>query len=144
MLNGMMQKSPVMPVIGGGKSKMQPVYVKDVAAAFRSSLDSDIHIWRTYELGGPEIITLMQILEKATQVTDKKQIFITAPLPVVAPLVKLTKLFGIKLPVTSDQLIILGEDNIRTGGDPVEELGVSWTPFEEGVKQYLVPGAWKQ
>ena len=139
MLNGMIQKFPVMPVIGGGKNKMQPVFVKDVAAAFRSSLDSDIHIWRTYELGGPEIITLMQILEKVAQAIDKRPIFVPAPLPIVAPLVKLAKLFRIKLPVTPDQLIMLGEDNIRTGGDPVEELGIEWTPFGKGIRTYLSP-----
>ena len=140
MLSGMMQKFPVMPVIGGGNNKMQPVYVKDVAAAFRTVLESEVHIRSVYELGGPEILTLMQILEKVAQVIDKRPIFVKAPLSIVAPLVKLAKFFRIKLPVTSDQLIMLGEDNIGTGGDPVEELGIDWTGFEEGIRGYLKTG----
>ena len=60
-------------------------------------------------------------------------------MPIVALVAWLADHLGITLPVTPDQLIMLGEDNIRTGGDPVEELGIEWTPFEEGIKQYLGP-----
>ncbi len=116
---------------------MQPVYVKDVALAFRTALESDIHIGKTYELGGPDVLSLKQILEIVSQVLNLKRLFTSIPLRVVSPVVKMAQLFNIPLPVTSDQLIMLGEDNIRTGGDPVEELGVSWTPFEEGIRHYL-------
>ena len=137
MLTGMMRKFPLMPVIGGGTNKMQPVFVNDVAVAFRTALESDIHIRRCYELGGPHTLTLMQILSYIAQVIDKKPLFVPAPLPIVAPLVKLAQAFRISLPITSDQLIMLREDNIRTGGDPVEDLGINWIPLEEGIRQYL-------
>ena len=141
MFAGMMRKFPLMPVIGGGNNKMQPVYVKDVALSFRKALESDNHIGKTYELGGPDVLNLKHILEIVSQVLNLKRLFISIPLWVVAPVAKISQLFKIPLPVTSDQLIMLGEDNIRTGGDPVEELGVIWTPFEEGIKQYLVSGS---
>ena len=137
MLAGMMRKFPVFPVMGGGKNKMQPVFVKDVTTSFCNALESEVHIGRTYELGGPDILDLKQILEIIAQVLDIKRIFINIPLPLVSPVVKLAQLLKIQMPVTSDQLIMLGEDNIRTGGDPVEELGIQWTPFEEGIRQYL-------
>ena len=117
---------------------MQPVFVEDVAAAFRTALESDVYIGRTYELGGPDVLTLMQILVKISQIIDKKPLFTPAPFPLIALAVKLAQLLKITLPITSDQLIMLREDNIRTGGDPVEELGINWIPLEEGVKQYLV------
>ncbi|MDF1527271.1 MAG: complex I NDUFA9 subunit family protein [bacterium] len=139
MLAAVMRKSPVMPVVGGGKNLMQPVYVKDVGAAFRKALDSDVHIGKTYELGGPDLLNLKQILVKVSHVIELKRLFISIPLWVVSPVVKSAQLFKIPLPVTSDQLIMLGEDNIRTGGDPVEELGLDWTGFEEGIRTYLGP-----
>lgn len=139
MLVGMMRKFPVLPMIGGGKNKMQPVFVKDVAVAFRVALESDVHIGRTYELGGPDILNLMEILVKVAQVIGKKPVFVHAPLPIVAFAVKLAQVLGITMPITSDQLIMLGENNIRTGGDPVEQLGIEWTPFEEGIRTYLGP-----
>lgn len=140
MLVGMMRKFPVLPMIGGGKNKMQPVFVKDVAVAFRVALESDVHIGRTYELGGPDILNLMEILVKVGQVIGKKPVFVHAPLPIVAFAVKLAQVLGITMPITSDQLIMLGENNIRTGGDPVEQLGIEWTPFEEGIRGYLKTG----
>jgi NADH dehydrogenase len=139
MFAGMMRKFPVFPLIGGGNNKMQPVFVKDVAVSYRTALESDVHIGRTYELGGPDVLTLKQILEIAAQVLELKELFIKVPLILVSPVVNIAQLLKIKLPVTSDQLIMLKEDNIRTGGGPVEELGINWIPLEEGLRQYLGP-----
>jgi len=137
MLAGMMRKLPVLPVIGAGTNKMQPVFVENVAAAFKNTLESDVHIGKTYELGGPDLLNFMQILGIISQVIDKKPLLLPVPVQIVAPAVKLAQLLKLPLPISSDQLIMLGEDNIRTGGDPVEELGIEWTPFEEGIRQYL-------
>ena len=108
-----------------------------MAAAFTTALESDIHIMKTYELGGPDLLDLMQIIKKISQAIEKKTILTPIPIFMVAPVVALAQAFGITLPVTSDQLIMLGEDNIRTGGDPMEALGIEWTGFEEGIRTYL-------
>ena len=139
MLVDTMRKTPIMPVLGGGWNLMQPVFVGDVAASFRRALESPTHTGKTYELGGPDVFTLKQILQIILQTINKKRIFISIPMPIVALLASVADHLGITLPVTPDQLIMLGEDNIRTGGDPVEELGIEWTPFEEGIKNYLGP-----
>lgn len=141
MLAQMMRRSPVIPVMGGGKGLMQPVYVEDVATAFRTALQSETHIGKTYELGGADTLSLMQIMKKVAQQIDKKPFFISIPAPMVAPFLKLAQALGIQLPITTEQLIMLGENNIRTGGDPVEALGIEWTGFEEGIKKYLVSGS---
>lgn len=137
MLIDIMRKTPVMPVVGGVKSRMQPVSVLDVAKAFATALESGSHIGKTYELGGPDQFNLRQILKIVAQVIGLKRVFINVPLTLISPAVKVGELLKLPLPVTSDQLIMLGEDNIRTGGDPVEELGIQWTPFEEGIRKYL-------
>jgi len=137
MLAGMMRWTPVIPVLGGARNLMQPVAIQDVAVSFRTALESDTHIGKTYELGGPDFFNLRQILEKVAQVIGKKRIFINMPLPLFLPLVKAAALLKLPFPVTPDQLIMLGEDNVRTGGDPVEELRIAWTPFEEGIRAYL-------
>jgi NADH dehydrogenase len=137
MLFGIMRKTPVMPVVGGGKTRMQPVYVLDVAKAFVTALESDRCIGKTYELGGPQQLSLRQMLKIVAQVSGLNRLFLNIPLGFVSPAVKVGELLKLPLPVTSDQLIMLGEDNIRTGGDPVEELGIKWTPFEEGIRGYL-------
>ena len=140
MLTDIMRKTPVMPVVGGGKTRMQPISVENVATAFRKALESDVTIRKTYELGGPEQLNLRQVLKIVAKVIGKSRLFISLPLVIMTPVAKLGELLRLPLPFTSDQLIMIGEDNIRTGGDPVEELGIDWTPFEEGIKQYLVSG----
>jgi len=140
MLARLVRRSPVIPVPGGTGNLMQPVAIRDVAASFTAALESDVTSGRTYELGGPDQLNLRQILEKLAQVLGKKRFFINIPLPVLAPFVKMASFLGIPAPMTPDQLLMLGEDNVRTGGDPVQELGIQWTPFEEGIKEYLGTG----
>jgi len=137
MLAGMMTKVPVLPVIGGGLNLMQPVSVGDVAKSFRVALESEGHSCKTYELGGPDTLSFIQILNIVAQVIDKKPKYIPVPMPLAGISIRTAEILGIKLPVTSDQLIMLGEDNVCTGGDPVEELGIKWTPFEVGIRTYL-------
>jgi len=137
MLADIMRKTPVMPVVGGGKNLMQPVAVKDVAASFRVAVESPDLGSRTYELGGPEIFTFDQIVRIIAKVTNKKRIFVPVPFQVIRPPVTILQSLRIPLPVTTDQLTMLAEDNIRKGGDPIEELGIDWTPFEEGIREYL-------
>jgi len=141
MLADTMKKAPVMPVIGGGRARMQPVSVYDVAAAYRAALMPDVPIGKTYELGGPDQLNLREILNIIAKVLVLNRLFINIPVWAMAPAVKMGSILKIPLPITSDQLLMLREDNIRTGGDPVEELGIEWTPFEEGIRQYLGPGA---
>ena len=139
MLVNTMRKTPIMPVMGGGQNLMQPVSVGDVAASFTTAVESEDYSGKTYELGGPDIFTLKQILEIVAQIIEIKRQYINIPMWVPKFATRLAEVLGIKLPVTSDQLIMLEEDNIRTGGDPVEELGVEWTGFEEGIRSYLSP-----
>jgi NADH dehydrogenase len=137
MLAGVMRRTPVMPVVGGGKSLMQPVSVKDVAASFCAAVESTSHKGRTYELGGPDVLTFREILGITANVIGKKRFFIPFPSALVRPPVALLQGLGVPLPVTTDQLTMLGEDNIRMGGDPIEDLGIEWTEFEEGIREYL-------
>jgi uncharacterized protein YbjT (DUF2867 family) len=137
MLAGVMRRTPVMPVIGGGKNLMQPVSVKDVASSFRVAVESGEHSSKTYELGGPEVLDFATILKITAKVIGKNRIFMPIPMPLVRPPVAFLQTFGLPLPVTADQLTMLSEDNICRGGDPIEDLEIKWTGFEEGIREYL-------
>ena len=90
----MAQTSPILPLIGGGRTRFQPVYVGDVAEAIAASLDGKAKPGTVYELGGAEILSFRQILEHVNTFAgrDKKllgipfwlaklQALLTAPLP---------------------------------------------------------------
>lgn len=140
MLADTLRKTPLMPVFGGGRNLMQPVYVGDVAKSFAAALERSECIGKLYELGGPDIYHFKDILNLTAKTIDKKRYFIPLPMWMVRPPVSILQSMGIKLPITTDQLQMLQEDNIRKAGDDIDELGIQWTGFEEGIKQYLVPG----
>ena len=65
--------SPVLPLIGGGETKMQPVYVGDVATAIADAVDGKAKAGATYELGGPEVLTMREIIEIILAITERKR-----------------------------------------------------------------------
>lgn len=105
--------SPFLPLIGGGKTKFQPVYVGDVGAAIAAALHGKAIAGATYELGGPEIFTFRQLLDKTLQYCDRRRGYL--PLPFWAA--KLQAIMTWPLPnalrpVTLDQVRLLERDNV--------------------------------
>ncbi|MBV5268867.1 MAG: complex I NDUFA9 subunit family protein [Afipia sp.] len=76
---GLARLSPVLPLIGGGLTKLQPVYAGDVATAIADAVDGKTRAGATYELGGPEVMTMREILEVILRVTERNCLL--APLP---------------------------------------------------------------
>lgn len=102
---------PVLPLIGGGTTKFQPVYVGDVAAAVVAALTLPTAPGQTYELGGPEVVTFREIYERLFFYTQRPRVL----LPIPFPLAKLQAFFMEFLPrplLTRDQVESLKTDNI--------------------------------
>ncbi len=105
--------SPFLPLIGGGRTRFQPVYVGDVAAAVAAALAGRAEPGLTYELGGPEILTLKEILRLVLDYTGRKRILLYMPFW----LAKLQALLTWPLPtgfrpITVDQVRLLQRDNV--------------------------------
>ncbi len=137
MLAELMRKTPVMPVIGGGENLMQPIFVRDVARYYCRALEVDRAGRKTYELGGPDVFSFIQILKIIKKVLGIKRLFLPVPSWLVNPLVRAGGMLGIQGPITPDQLVMLSEDNIRKGGDPVEDFDIELTGLEEAIRSYL-------
>src|SRR6202790_4963937 len=71
--------SPALPLIGGGMTKLQPVYVGDVAAAVAEAVDGKTKAGATYELGGPEVLTMREIMEVILATTERQRLLISLP-----------------------------------------------------------------
>src|SRR4029077_16566271 len=71
--------APVLPLIGGGVTRMQPVYVGDVATAIADAVDGKAKRGATYELGGPEILSFREIIELILEITDRKRALVPLP-----------------------------------------------------------------
>lgn len=123
-----------LPLIGGGATRFQPVYVDDVADAICAALENPQCAGRVYELGGPRVYTFRELMELILKLTGRKRLL----LPIPFALAPLLGLFGeaialvpfFKPPITRDQIRQLKRDNVvgESGEENVgaiEDLGIS-------------------
>lgn len=103
--------SPVLPLIGGGKTKFQPVYVGDVAEAIARSVDGQVEGGRTYELGGPRVMTFRECLEQILEVTDRRRALVPLPWWIASLQASILGLLPNPL-LTTDQVTLLKSDNV--------------------------------
>ncbi len=129
--------SPFLPLIGGGQTKFQPVYVGDVAKAVVKSIESEETKGKVYELGGPDILTFKELLEKMLQHIERKRLLV--PLPWRIAMIKgavLQNLPG-KL-LTRDQVRALRYDSVvQEAALTLSDLDIDPTPMSQILPTYL-------
>jgi NADH dehydrogenase len=108
---GMARYSPFLPLIGGGETRFEPVYVGDVAEAIARSVDGDLKGGTVYELGGPEVLTFRQCMEEMLRVIERKRILVNMPWSIARMQASVLGLLPKPL-LTTDQVIQLGIDNV--------------------------------
>ena len=132
----MARLSPVLPVIAGN-TRFQPVFVMDVAAAVVAALNSPAAAGRTYELGGADVLSFRAILAIINAETRQQRRLVEVPDLIAALMAKLGDVLPF-MPMTSDQLAMLGKDNVVTSGMPgLADLGVLPTPIAAFVPAML-------
>jgi uncharacterized protein YbjT (DUF2867 family) len=133
--------SPVLPMPGGGDTRFQPVYVGDVAEAVARTLADPSTAGRTYELGGPEILTLRQILELVNAETRRERGLVPLPWPVASAVGLLSEPLswvGLAPPLTRDQVTMMKTDNVvASGAAGLSDLGIAATGLEAIAPTYL-------
>lgn len=132
--------SPVLPLIGGGETKLQPVYVQDLAEGIARIIESGDG-GKVYEFGGPEVHTFRALMEETLRATYRKRLLLPLPAP-LATLVSYVTQFIPNPPLTPDQVRMLGTDNVvseaaQAEGRTLEGLGVSLTALELVLPTYL-------
>jgi uncharacterized protein YbjT (DUF2867 family) len=107
----MARYSPVLPLIGGGKTKFQPVYVGDVAEAIARSVDGKVKGGTIYELGGPRVMSFRQCMEQMLETIGRKRILATVPWWLARLQGSILGLLPKPL-LTTDQVTLLKTDNV--------------------------------
>jgi NADH dehydrogenase len=136
--------SPVLPLIGGGKTKLQPVYVEDVAEAVARAADGKVAGGRIYEFGGPEVLTFRECLEKVLKVTRRKNPLVSMPFAVASLVGSIASMIPfITPPITPDQVRMLKKDNVvsqeaEAEGRTLKDLGIAPTMVTSVLDSYLV------
>ncbi len=145
----MAQLSMVLPAIGWGKTKLQPVYVADVAEAIALAVDGKTKTGRAYELGGPEVATFRECLEIMLKVINRKRMILPLPWWISQLMGRWFGLFGrvfglLSSPIlTLDHVYLLEEDNVvsneaKISGLTLEGLGIQPSTMNAILPSYLV------
>jgi uncharacterized protein YbjT (DUF2867 family) len=134
--------SPVLPLIGGGLTKLQPVYVGDVATAVADAVDGKTKPGATYELGGPEVLTMREIMEMILATIERHRMLVSLPFGLAKLQAMLLQFAPGPLKLTPDQVELLRSDNVvsdpaKAAGLTLEGLGVVPDSLEAIAPQYL-------
>jgi NADH dehydrogenase len=146
---GIARMSPVLPLIGGGHTRFQPVFAGDVAEAIAKAVDGETAPGAIYELGGPDVFTFKELMEFVLATIERRRLLVPVPFP-VAKLQALGFEILSKVPLpllakpllTRDQVELLRHDNVvseeaRRDGRTLDGLGMTPHPVSEIVPTYL-------
>ena len=129
--------SPVIPLIGGGKTKFAPIYCVDVGKAIAKALELKNKETKIYELGGPKNYSFRELMEILLNLIKKKRLFINIPFNIA----KFQSYFLQMLPnpvLTVDQVELLKYDNIVSGNHPaLKDLGIEGKTIESVLPKYI-------
>ena len=129
--------SPVLPLIGGGRTRLQPVYVDDVARAIVLLLGDAQTAGRTYELAGPTVYTLRELAELALRFSGKQRFLAPVPFPLARIQARLFELLP-NPPLTTGQVDLLEADSVASGVLPgFTQLNIQPKTVEEIVPTYI-------
>jgi uncharacterized protein YbjT (DUF2867 family) len=132
--------APALPLVGGGHTRFQPVYVGDVASAVVEAVEGRATA-DTYELGGPEVKTFKELLQYVLKVTERQRLLVPVPFA-IAELKAWFLQYLPKPPLTPDQVELLKTDNVvsdaaKSERRTLEGLGIAPTSIEAIAPTYL-------
>lgn len=132
---------PFLPLVGGGETRFQPVFVGDLADAVVRGVNGELRGDTVYELGGPEVKTFRELMAYVLEVTGRKRFLAPIPFPIARMQAGILE----KLPkpmLTTDQVALLQSDNVvsqaaQSDGRTLEGIGIRATALETVVPAYL-------
>jgi uncharacterized protein YbjT (DUF2867 family) len=138
---GLARLSPALPLIGGGHTKFQPVFVGDVAQAILRAIQDPAARGETYELGGPSVYEFKALMRILLHEIGRKRLLV--PIPFFAASIKafflqMSAIVGIAPLLTTDQVTLLKSDNVVHDGQPgFAELGIRPVALEAVLASYI-------
>jgi NADH dehydrogenase len=133
--------SPVLPLIGGGRTRFQPVFVGDVAEAIDLLIECEVASGELYEFGGPEIYTFKELMQFTLRTIMRRRLLLPIPFGIAKLMAAIAQLFP-KPFLTTDQLQLLRRDNVvseeaANEGRSLRGLGKMPRDIEAIVPSYL-------
>ncbi len=127
---------PFIPVIGNGKTPINPLFIDDLGTYVTAAVERDDLRGRIFELGGPDTLTMDEIVRAALKAAGKKRFILHQPkflMKLVASVVQ----FAPGRPLTPDAIDFITQDGVADTGPLTEAFGLPLTPLAEGLATYL-------
>ena len=134
--------SPALPLIGGGGTRFQPVYVGDVAEAIAQAVDGNARDGAAYELGGPEVRSFKELMQFVLATTGRKRLLVPLPYFLAKLDAMVLQFAPSPFSLTGDQVELLRNDNVvseaaKSEARTLAALGITPEPYEVIVPSYL-------
>jgi NADH dehydrogenase len=127
--------SPVVTVIGSGLQRIQPIWVENVAGYFSQGVDHPHAANRTFEIGGPDVVTWNELYLTIAKVLGKRRKLVHVPTSLARTGAKLTQ-WAPGAPVTTDQIAMIeAGDNIASNTDAVDTFQLTLISLEEQIRR---------
>ncbi len=140
-LAGIARRSPLLPLFGRGDTRLQPVYVDDVAEAVARAMEDSAARGRLFELGGPGIFTYRELVELLLREMALERHLLPLPFPVWDLIARLSAILP-SPPVTRDQLALIRQDNVvAPDAGTFDDLGIQPTAVESVLPKCLRKGS---
>ena len=127
--------SPVIPVFGAGDQRVQPIWIDNVAEYYAAAIDRPEAANRTFELGGPDIVTYEELYDRIKRVLGKRRPKVHVPFGLMRVNAAILEALPGPSPVTRDQLRMLGVDNVVSNPDAQETFHVDLVPLDEQLRR---------
>jgi NADH dehydrogenase len=127
----MIRRSPALPLIGGGRTKFQPVSVADMAAGLALLAERPDTAGKTYEFGGLEVYSFRELLELLRTTLNRRRLLLPIPFGIAELQATVLELLP-RPPLTRDQVRLLKTDKVVSGKEPMlADLGIQPAPLRE-------------
>lgn len=132
----LVNQMPLVPVVGRGTVRLQPVYIDDLVEVFKKITLNPGYYGKTLEVGGPEQLTFNEIIHDIKEALGSKKPTVHVPLCLVRPAASVMERLLPHPPVTNEQLDMLQKDNVCDTGS-LGAFGIKPTTFKAGLKKFL-------
>ncbi len=134
----LIQLTPIIyPIVGDGKATFQPVYVGDVVEAIVRAVDDPTTVGKAYELGGPEVLTYEEIVDRVMKALHTSRIKIKVPVPLMRPVVAIMQTVLPNPPATTTLLDLLAAPNVVSDNALVSKFNIPPKPFTPENLSYM-------
>jgi NADH dehydrogenase len=128
--------TPVTPIVGSGRQRIQPIWADDVAAYFARAVDEDAATNRTFELGGPDAVSWNEFWERLKRAQGIRRRSVHVPMPLMRMNALVTERLPGNIPLTRDLLTMLEHgDNVVTDTTAVEVFRIPLVPLDEQLRR---------